>query len=247
MEYRTSDALCGVYKIINNVNKKVYIGQSINIKARWKDHINALNRNDSSCTLLQRAWNKYHQDSFSFEVLELCSEDMLDEIEIRYIELYDSINNGYNIESGGNESKHLSEETRQKLSDIAKKRLSDPTKNPMYGKHHTDETKAKISASKKGKPLLEETKTKLSEVRMGHPGYNKNLTPVYCVELDRIFSCASDASKILGIDGTNILPCCRHVYGKRTCGGYHWEFANVLFSEAEIQQALNNTKLITPK
>ena len=44
MEYRTPDALCGVYKIINNVNGKIYIGQSINIKNRWTDHINALNR-----------------------------------------------------------------------------------------------------------------------------------------------------------------------------------------------------------
>ena len=243
MEYRTTDALCGIYKITNNVNEKVYIGQSINIKLRWKDHINALNRDDSSCTLLQRAWNKYGQENFSFEILELCSEDMLDDMEIKYIELYDSHNNGYNIESGGNFQKHLSQETKQKLSDMAKERFSDTSKNPMYNKHHTDETKAKISASKKGKLLSEETKKKLSKIRMGHPGYNKNFTPVYCIELDIVFSCATDAAKILGIDGTNILPCCRHDYGRKTCGGYHWEFANVLFSETKIQEILNNTKL----
>ena len=247
MEYRTPDAICGVYKITNNVNGKVYIGQSINIKNRWKDHIYALNRNDSSCTLLQRAWNKYKQNNFCFEILELCSEEELDDVEIKYIELYDSINNGYNIEKGGNENKRLSEETRQKLSASAKERLSDPTKNPMYDKHHTDETKVKISASKKGRPLSEETKKKLSEVRIGHPGYNKNLMPVYCVELDRIFVCASEAAKILNIDGTNILPCCRHDYGRKTCGGYHWEFANTLFSEVEIKEVLNNTKLISTK
>lgn len=245
MEYRTPDALCGVYKITNNVNGKVYIGQSINIKNRWKDHVYALNRGDSNCTLLQRAWNKYKQNSFSFEILELCLENELDNVEIKYINLYDAINNGYNIEPGGNENKHLSGKTKQKISNAAKERLSDPAKNPMYDKHHTDETKAKISASKKGKLLSEETKKKLSEVRMGHPGYNKNLIPVYCVELDKIFICASEAAKILGINGTNILPCCRHDYGRKTCGGYHWEFAYALFSEAEIQEILNNTKLIS--
>ena len=238
MEYRTADALCGIYKITNNVNGKVYIGQSINIEARWKDHINTLNRNISHSVLLQRAWNKYGQENFSFEILELCSEDMLDDVEIKYIEFYDACRNGYNIESGGNKNKCMSESTKQKLREKAKERLSDPTKNPMYDKHHTAKTKEKISISNKGRILSEEMKKKLSDVRMGHPGYNKNLTPVYCIELDRIFICASEAAKILGIDGTNILPCCRHDYGRKTCGGYHWEFAHVLFSEAEIQEIL---------
>lgn len=238
MEYRTPDALCGVYKITNKVNGKVYIGQSISLKVRWKEHMNSLKRGDSHSILLQRAWNKYGQDNFSFEILELCTEDMLDEIETKYILLYDSCNNGYNVESGGNRNKHLADETKQKLSDSAKERLSDPMKNPMYDKHHTSEAKSKISASKKGKSYSEDTRKKLSEAHMGHPGYNKNLTPVYCIELDTIFRCASDAAKILGIDGTNILPCCRHVYGKKTCGGYHWEFANTLFSESKIQEIL---------
>lgn len=163
MEYRTPDALCGVYKITNSINGKVYIGQSINIYARWKDHVHSLNRNDSRCILLQRAWNKYGEENFSFEILELCPENMLDEVEIKYIELYDSCNNGYNIESGGNANKHLSEETKQKLreshlgktmSDETKKKMSESrkgNKNPMYGKKHTDETKKKISDNNKGK------------------------------------------------------------------------------------------------
>lgn len=238
MEYRTPNALCGVYKITNNINGKVYIGQSINIENRWKDHIYALNRGDSNCTVLQRAWNKYTQDNFSFEILELCSENELDGVEMKYIELYNSVQCGYNIESGGNDNKHLSSETVKKLSDKAKERLSDPRKNPMYNKHHSDETKAKISDAKKGKTWSEETKKKLKEIRTGHPGYNKNLTPVYCVELDRIFMCASDAAKILNINGTNILPCCRHDYGRKTCGGYHWEFAHTLFPDEYIQRSL---------
>lgn len=164
MEYRTSDALCGVYKITNIIDSKVYIGQSINIYARWKDHIHSLNRGDSRCTLLQRAWNKYGEENFSFEIIELCSEDMLDCIETKYIELYNSQDSGYNIEPGGNNNKHLSEETKKKIGDAnrgrrhtdeAKKKMSEQRRgenNVMYGKHHTDEARKKMSEAKKGKP-----------------------------------------------------------------------------------------------
>lgn len=163
MEYRTSDALCGVYKIVNNINSKVYIGQSINIKERWKDHIRVLNRKESRCTLLQRAWTKYGEENFSFEILELCIEDMLDEIERKYIEIYDARNKGYNIESGGNQNKCLSEKTKRlireahlgkTMSSEAKEKMSKSRMgigNGMYGKRHSEESKKKMSESKKGK------------------------------------------------------------------------------------------------
>lgn len=259
MEYRTPDALCGVYKITNNINLKVYIGQSINIINRWKDHIHALNRGDSRCTLLQRAWNKYKEENFSFEILELCAEDRLDEIEIKYIEMYDALNpeKGYNIEPGGNKNKHLSEETKQKLreshlgktmSEESRRKMSKAQSgegNGMYGKHHSEEAKKKMSKAKKGKPghpcsdyakerarqanlgkiVPEETRKKLSESHMGQPAHNKIMIPVYCVELDRVFACPSDAVKELGVGNTNnILACCEHI--RKTCGGYHWEYAS---------------------
>lgn len=257
MEYRTPDAICGVYKIVNNVNGKVYIGQSINIKNRWKDHVNALNRGDSSCTVLQRAWNKYKEKSFSFEILELCTEDRLDEVEIKYIEMYDALNpeKGYNIEPGGNKNKHLTEETKQKLieshlgkkhTEEAKRKMSESrigAGNGMYGRHHTEEAKRKISEARKGKPghpcsdyakerakqanlgkiVSEETRKKLSEAHKGQPAHNKNLRPVYCVELKKVFLCPSDAGNELNISSSNIIACCEYI--RKTCGGYHWEYA----------------------
>lgn len=262
MEYRTPDALCGVYKITNNINLKVYIGQSINIINRWKDHVHALNRGDSRCTLLQRAWNKYKEENFSFEILELCTEDKLDEVEIKYIEMYDALNpeKGYNIEPGGNKNKHLSEETKQKLreshlgktmSEESRRKMSKAQSgkgNGMYGRHHTEEAKKKMSEAKKGKPghpcsdyakerarqanlgkiVSEETRKKLSESHKGQPAYNKNLRPVYCVELKKVFLCPSDAAKELNISSGNIIACCEHT--RKTCGGYHWEYADTIDS-----------------
>lgn len=259
MEYRTNDALCGIYKITNIINGKVYIGQSINIKARWKDHVHTLNRNTSHSTLLQRAWNKYKAENFTFEILELCAEDMLDEVETKYITLYDSCNNGYNIESGGNFNKCLSEETKQKLreshlgmfpSDDTKKKMSESKigkNNNMYGRSHSEESKRKMSESKKGKPgyprsdkqkeiarlanmgkiVSEETRRKIGEANKGKIPFNKNLKPVYCVELDRIFENASSASKELKISSSNIIGCCEEQ--RKTCGGYHWVYTNLIY------------------
>ena len=256
MGYRTPGALCGVYKITNKINGKVYIGQSINIETRWKEHVNSLRRGDSRCTLLQRALNKYEEEDFAFEVLELCSEDMLDDVEVKYISLYDSCNCGYNIESGGNKKKHLAEETKQKLREAhLGKKMSDEAlqkmsaarigeKNPMYGKSHSEEARKKISDTHKGKPghaisdevkerirqanlgkvLSNETRKKISESNIGKLPYNKNLRPVYCVELNRIFDTASDGGKELNIRSSNIIGCCEHI--RKTCGGYHWMYVN---------------------
>ena len=274
MEYRTTNALCGVYKIINIVNGKVYIGQSINIKARWKDHINSLNRGDSRCTLLQRAWNKYGQNNFTFEIVELCAEDMLDETETKYISLYDScnVNKGYNIELGGNVNKCLSDETKQKIRDArigvkasneTREKMSESRrgdKNPMYGQAHSDEAREKMSKAKKGKPghprsnyqkecarlanlgkeVSEETRNKISKANQGKIPYNKNLRPVYCVELNKIFENASSASKELNIRSGNIIACCECI--RKTCGGYSWMYVDA-DEYTELIKILNNTKL----
>lgn len=257
MEYRTLDALCGIYKITNIINLKVYIGQSINIKARWKDHINALNRGDSRCTLLQRAWIKYGgEENFTFEILELCPEDMLDEIETKYIEIYDARNNGYNIEPGGNQNKHLSNETKQKIreahlgkkmSDETRKKMSDSRlgeKNPMYGQTHSEAARKKISDAAKrrpgnrpskdglerirkanvGKVLSDECRAKISKSNMGKIPVNRNPRPVYCIELQRVFSYPAAAGKELKIRSSNIISCCEHI--RKTCGGCHWMYAD---------------------
>lgn len=182
MGYRNSSSLCGVYKITNNVNGKVYIGQSVSIQTRWKEHINSLKRGDSRCTLLQRAWNKYGEENFTFEILELCTEDMLDEIEIKYINIYNSCNQGYNIESGGNVNKRLSENTKEllrqshlgkKMSEETLKKMSESRmgdKNPMYGKTHNKETRKKMSNAAKIRPVNKLSPEGLERIRRANTG-----------------------------------------------------------------------------
>lgn len=93
--------VCGIYKITNKLNGKMYIGQACNIHARWIIHRSELNCQTHHNSHLQNTWNKYGEDSFKFEIIEECSVDKLDEREIYWIDYYDALNNGYNLSAGG--------------------------------------------------------------------------------------------------------------------------------------------------
>jgi hypothetical protein len=87
--------MIGIYKIENLINGKVYIGQSIHIERRWQEHCQP-----SSRSLIGKAIQKYGKEHFTFQVLDECSEEYLDELEERYISVYNSVvPNGYNIET----------------------------------------------------------------------------------------------------------------------------------------------------
>lgn len=135
---------CGIYCIENKINGKKYIGQSINIENRFKQHIKLLKANIHFNQYLQNTYNK-HGNIFKFYLIKTCKSRYLNRFEKLYIRIYHTMHyqNGYNIEIGG-DSSPLSEQTRKKLSDS---KLG--SKNPMYGKTHTKEAKKKISQSQR--------------------------------------------------------------------------------------------------
>lgn len=224
----------GIYCIENIKTNKKYIGQSVDIKDRWRRHISELNKGTHENDYLQKAWNKYTESNFRFYVLEYCHIDKLDEIEVYYIEKYNTLNRdlGYNLKSGGqNGGSKYSDEVRKKMSASVKQsydenlkqlrsqtalnQWADPnikekimgSNNGMHGKHHTEEAIGKIKEKRKN------VKKK------------KEIRRVLCVELNMIFSNASQAAKYFNMtSAANILNVC---YGKRqTCGGYHWKFVD---------------------
>ena len=164
--------VCGIYYILNKVNGKIYIGQSVNLNQRLMRHKAELRGNYHPNEHLQNAWNYYGEDSFKFSLLEECDESDLDNLEIHYINLYDTTNreNGYNKDHGGVETRHHSLETRKKISE-AKQNLSEETLKRMSeaqkGKKLSDETRKKISESLKGHEVSNETRKKLSNAHKG--------------------------------------------------------------------------------
>jgi group I intron endonuclease len=129
-----------IYKIVNALDGRMYIGQSVNPAYRAKRHF----WKNNGCVKLRRAIEKYGRDNFSFSVLCWC-EDKADanEVEELLISLGDTRANGYNITPGG-------------FGTGAGK------DNPFFGKSHTDELKARMSVSKLGKPMSSATRKKIA-------------------------------------------------------------------------------------
>lgn len=101
------EKICGIYKITNQINGKVYIGQSIDIKDRWQEHKREAFKQDSYKYNypLYQAIRKYGLENFTFEILEECLFEELNQKEIEYISLYESYppdnGKGYNQNPGG--------------------------------------------------------------------------------------------------------------------------------------------------
>lgn len=95
---------CGIYKITNKINGHSYIGQSVDVERRWRQHINFPKEN--SKYPLYQAFRKYGIENFSFEILELCSQEKLNDREIYYIAKYNSYQKGYNQTAGGSGANH---------------------------------------------------------------------------------------------------------------------------------------------
>ena len=97
--------MIGIYKFENLINGHKYIGQSVDIERRYKDHIIRASKNFSSNpeynSILHQAIRKYGIENFSFEIVEQCSKKDLDKKEIYWIQYYNSFHNGYNATSGG--------------------------------------------------------------------------------------------------------------------------------------------------
>ena len=125
--------MVGIHLITNLVNGKKYIGQSIHCNSRYTQHKSSAKT--GSKQLLHRAIRKYGEENFSFDIIELCTKEQLNDLETLYIELANSIvPNGYNICHTGNgsiESRLISKEHRQKLSLKTKEMWADPVKRKI--------------------------------------------------------------------------------------------------------------------
>lgn len=96
---------------------------------------------------------------------------------------------------------------------------------------HSDETKRKISESKKGRKISYETKEKLRismteerKKKMIKASIEKCSKQVMCIETNTIYKSISEASRETGADKSAISNCCKKKKRYKTAGGYHWKY-----------------------
>lgn len=88
-------AICGIYKITNDVNGHAYIGQAVDVFVRWRQHFNEAYNPESNAYdgYFYRAVRKYGVENFSMKVLEVCKPEELNDREIFYIKKFDTYRN----------------------------------------------------------------------------------------------------------------------------------------------------------
>lgn len=142
--------MIGVYKIFNTIDGKFYIGSSVNIQSRFKQHIKNLDNNCHNNKYLQNAWNKYGKSAFKFIVIEEVEDvSKLRERENFYITETNCTSHtiGYNMLRDTNIGLGVSAsaEVRKKISNACKGKL-----NGNYGRKHTPEELKKIRDNRWG-------------------------------------------------------------------------------------------------
>lgn len=179
-----------IYKIVNLVNDKFYVGSTVNKKVRFRQHRKLLRGNRHHCKHLQAAWNKYGESKFDFVVVEEVPEGAsLWAAEKKWLDAHHGQLHCYNSGSTPdapwrgvtgpahpNFGRPLRAEQKQDISSTLKSYYAEDYNNhPRVGTTHTAETRAKISASKRANPVRpwegkersQETKDKISAAQRG--------------------------------------------------------------------------------
>jgi len=231
--------MIGIYILTNKVNKKVYIGASVDIYKRIKQHKKLLKYKCHHNETLQLDYIRYDKSAFIFNILELCEESDLYSREIYWIEEFKSYidKEGYNKTKGG-QGNRCNDDTRNKISKALKghkhsretkikiglnsKARTQGKNNPFYGKKHSIRTRNYLSKINTGKKYSKETREKQSK------SYNRsdhvkaitqyNITGDFVREWDAII----DASRELNIERRNINACCKNK--RKSAGGYIWRY-----------------------
>lgn len=187
--------MTGIYKITNKNNGKVYIGQSVDISHRRSCHEYDLKNNRHKNIYLQRAYNM-EPDAFSFEIICYCNEEDLDELEMFYINKYNSADShyGYNLDKSARGTGRKSEETKRKMSEVKKG-----------------------NTAMCGIKLSEEWKKHLSEAQ-------PHKKRVICIDTGEVYESFADAARRTGLNRSKIVSVCTGK--RKTTGGLKFRYAD---------------------
>lgn len=185
-----------VYAHILKTDGRKYIGQTNNINARWKPSAY------KNCSKFYNAIQYYGWDAFEHIILERnLTLDEANKQEEYYITLYNTVENGFNLLSGG-------------LNHIASQETKDKMSRTRKGVPKSEAHKEAIANALKGKKKTPQA------IRNNQLAQHRKV--VKCIETNIIYESLAEAERQTGVLGETISRCCR---GKqKTASGFHWEF-----------------------
>ena len=201
-----------IYKIINDINEKIYVGKTnLSIEERWRQHKKDRSKIEAQKRPLYRAIKKYGIEYFHIELIEECTNDIVNEREKYWIEQYGSFKHGYNATIGGDGKPYLDYEliylTYKQTKNIAEtSRLCQADAKHIgkilesYGITHEEIKRNKELNSQKPVARLDKKTGKILEV----------------------FPSIKKAEEKYPQTNKHIAAVCK---GKRkSCGGYGWKY-----------------------
>lgn len=230
-----------IYKYTNVANGKVYVGQT---SKSLEERAQTNGGNYKECRRFYAAIKKYGWDSFIPEIIEdNLSLEEANRLEKYYINLFNSTDDkyGYNLALGG-DNKEMLPESKKIISEKAKERYTNKENNPMFGKKHSREAIAKMSAKKTGEanPMYGTTWTDKQRAAI-RKGWTYEWTPerrelaskrqkeiaknwskrVLCVEDNLEFNSISSAANHYGVNKSTLSS---HLHGaQKSCAGRHFK------------------------
>lgn len=233
-----------IYKYTNINDGKCYIGRT---KTSLEDRAQSNGNNYRTCPRFYEAIKEFGWSAFVPEILDTAQDlQTANRLEVYYIDKYKSNDPdfGYNIAVGGY-SGAVDAYSREIISKKAKERYKDKTKNPMYGKKHSEEA-IKIMREKKtgaNNVMYGRHWTETQRLKCGTKGKTLNLTdehrerlreharmlgktvgliPVRCIEDDAKFKSIVEAANAYGVSKSTLTG---HLKGRQhTCAGKHFEY-----------------------
>lgn len=226
---------CGIYKIENKINGKIYIGQSIEIEHRWQKHLAA---NDDF--VIHKALKKYGKENFDFSIIEECNSLELDNKEKYWIDYYNSlIPNGYNMIPGGSQGLGLAKGKPVQQYDLKGNFIAEyPSAHQASSATGINFSsicaccRNEISHTKEFQWKCTNDKNKIINIINNHEAIIVE-RKVYQYNLDgkliKIYNNLNEASINSGISKSIICKVCR--FQGNTAGGYVWRYEGNNFSD----------------